>query len=149
MQKALVALATAGFLFSGYMSGVKLFSGNCAFNESCPYFLGYPSCYFGFAMFTVIFVLSVLLWLRKMDAVKALTSLIAVGVLGILFAGYYTIGEMSVLFNQGLGAYLLGLPTCAYGLIFYVAITALALKARCAAKKNTPADTAPTETPAA
>ena len=147
MYKTLFALATGGFLFSGYMSGVKFFSGNCAFNEGCPYFLGYPACYYGFVMFTTIFVLSVLLWLRKMDAVKALTSLAVVGVLGILFAGYYTVGELSVLFNEGLGAYLLGLPTCAYGLIFYVAITGLALKARCAARKAAPVDTATPETP--
>jgi uncharacterized membrane protein len=147
MYKTLFALATGGFLFSGYMSGVKFFSGNCAFNEGCPYFLGYPACYYGFVMFTVIFIVAGLLLFRKMDAGKALTSLTAVGVLGILFAGKYTIDELPLLFDQGLGAYLLGLPTCAYGLVFYVAITVLALKAR-RANKATPLDTPTTESPA-
>jgi hypothetical protein len=82
-----------------------------------------------------------------MHANKALASLIAVGVLGIVFAGKYTIDELPLLFDQGLGAYLLGLPTCAYGLVFYVAITVLALKAR-RAYKTTPLDTPATETPA-
>jgi hypothetical protein len=150
MHKTLLALALGGFLFSGYMSGVKFFSGNCAFNEGCPYFLGYPACYYGFAMFTTIFILSILLVLRKMGAVKALTSLVVVGILGVLFAGYYTIGELQVLFNEGLGAYLLGLPTCAYGLVFYVAITGIALKARGNAKKGGVAIDAPvSEAPSA
>ena len=130
MHKPLFLLALAGFVFSGYMSGVKFFSGNCAFNEGCPYFLGYPACYFGFAMFTLITVFAGLLFFRKLDAKKALLGLIVVSMLGILFAGYYTIGELPLLFEQGLGAYLLGLPTCAYGLIFYVTIGILAVRAQ-------------------
>lgn len=136
MHKALFLLALAGFAFSGYMSGVKFFSGNCAFNESCPYFLGYPSCYFGFVMFTLITVFAGLLFFKKWDVKKALLGLTIVSVLGILFAGYYTLGELSLLLEEGLGAYLLGLPTCAYGLIFYTAIGVLALRARRSASTN-------------
>ena len=49
------SLGLAGILFSGYLSAIKFFSATCAFNEPCPYFLGYPACYFGFGMFLIIF----------------------------------------------------------------------------------------------
>jgi hypothetical protein len=48
-------LALAGLLFSGYLSTVKFFSDTCAFNESCPLFLGYPACFYGFAMYLIMF----------------------------------------------------------------------------------------------
>src|ERR1019366_10609833 len=51
----LFILASAGLLFSGYLSAVNLFSHTCAFNESCPFFLGYPACFYGFAMYLVMF----------------------------------------------------------------------------------------------
>jgi hypothetical protein len=54
----LLALASAGLLFSGYLSAVNLFSGTCAFNETCPYFLGYPACWYGFAMYLIIFLVT-------------------------------------------------------------------------------------------
>jgi uncharacterized membrane protein len=146
MYKTLFALATGGFLFSGYMSGVKFFSGNCAFNEGCPFFLGYPACYYGFAMFTLITVFAGLLFFKKWEAYKALAGMIVVGILGILFAGKYTLDELPLLFNEGLGAYLLGLPTCAYGLVFYIAITILALMAR-RTKNTVVVDTSAPETP--
>ena len=37
-----VLLTLSGVLFSGYMSSIRFFSDQCAFNEPCPYFLGYP-----------------------------------------------------------------------------------------------------------
>lgn len=141
MHKALLYLALAGFAFSGYLSGVKLFSGHCAFNEGCPFFLGYPACYFGFGMFTLISLFAGLLVFKKWDAQQNLNSLLFVAVLGILFAGYFTFRELPILFSEGLGAYLLGLPTCALGLIFYVIIAAVAWKAR---NTQTPVETNPT-----
>jgi hypothetical protein len=35
-----LGLAAAGTLFSGYLNTVRLFTGSCAFNESCPFFSG-------------------------------------------------------------------------------------------------------------
>jgi uncharacterized membrane protein len=145
MHKALFLVAIAGFLFSGYMSGVKFFSGACAFNEGCPIFLGYPACYYGFAMFTLITVFSGLLLFKKWGERNALYALMIISGLGILFAGYYTLSELPLLLREGLGAYLLGLPTCAYGLIVYVSIMVLAVKARCSLKKG--AVSVPEESP--
>lgn len=143
MHKALFLVALAGLAFSGYMSGVKFFSGACAFNEGCPYFMGYPACYFGFGLFTLITISAGLLYFGKWGAGKALTALIFVSGLGVLFAGYYTVGELSVLFEEGFGAYLLGLPTCAYGLVAYVAVLVLALRARFAHSETQPSFTTP------
>lgn len=125
----LTVLAVAGLLFAGYMSGVKFFSETCAFGESCPYFLGYPACYYGFAMYLVM-TLDLLLVRFVPRLMRAgFLSVATVSFLGILFAGYFTMGELPKLFSEGLGAYLLGLPTCAWGLIVYIAIFAVSLRA--------------------
>jgi uncharacterized membrane protein len=126
MQKSLLALSLAGLGFSGYLSGVKFFTDGCAFNEACPYFLGYPACYFGFAMYVILTALSVLLFVGHIERPLIVRGIIGVSVLGIIFAGYFTLGEISTLFTEGFGAYMLGLPTCALGLIFYVTISIIA-----------------------
>ncbi len=123
----LFILSVAGVLFSGYLSGVKFFTTTCAFNESCPYFWGYPVCYFGFAMFLVITIFSTLLLCSKIKKGRGMLGLGVVSFLGIIFAGYFTLLEIPILFAEGFGAYLLGLPTCALGLIFYIAIFVITL----------------------
>jgi hypothetical protein len=126
----LLGLVSAGLLFSGYLSAVKLFTDTCAFNEGCPIFLGYPACYFGFVMY---FVMAILLLAMRSGVLREhamLYGLLGVSALGILFAGSFTLEELPRLRAEGMGAYLLGLPTCAYGLIVYLAlfgVTAAAL----------------------
>ncbi len=46
---------------------------------------------------------------------------------GLCFAGYFTLGELPVLFRDGFSAYALALPTCALGLIFYILIFILSI----------------------
>ncbi len=58
--KTIAYLALAGTLFAGYLSFMKLLTSTCAFNESCPYFLGYPACWYGFGMFLIMLVLSII-----------------------------------------------------------------------------------------
>lgn len=123
----LLLLSVAGALFSGYLSSVKYFTSSCALGESCPVFLGYPACYFGFAMFLAITALSTMLVLSRIEAKRGLLGVSAVSLLGILFAGCFTLKEIPILFQNGFGAYVLGLPTCAWGLLFYVFIFGLAM----------------------
>lgn len=130
MKKAILLLSIAGLAFSGYLSGVKFFSKTCAFNESCPYFLGYPACYFGFVMYVILAILAFMLVRGRADAHKVLNGIILVSGVGILFAGYFTVGELPTLFRDGFSAYFFGLPTCALGLIFYIAIFVIALMRR-------------------
>ncbi|KKU78477.1 MAG: hypothetical protein UY04_C0036G0004 [Parcubacteria group bacterium GW2011_GWA2_47_7] len=125
---SLLSFVLAGLLFSGYLSATKLFSGTCAFNEGCPFFLGYPACYYGFVMY---FAMSAFLLLEQFGALGtkvALRSVFIVSALGILFAGYFTISELPTLVSSGIGAYLLGLPTCAWGLIVYIIIFIVSIK---------------------
>lgn len=122
MKKVFLALSFAGVVFAGYLSSVKFFSKTCAFGESCPYFLGYPACYFGLGMFLALFIIA-LLWNREaIQKLNALMLTMIISLAGILFAGYFTLQELPILFEKGLSAYVLGLPTCALGLIFYITI---------------------------
>ena len=120
---ALFVLILAGLLFSGYLSAVKLFSGTCAFGESCPYFLGYPACWYGFSMYLFMFIVTGIGLTRKLPLVALCKADAAVSLLGIIFAGSFVIQEIAAAQVTGT----LGLSTCVYGLIFYIAIFATAL----------------------
>ncbi|MFA6536196.1 MAG: hypothetical protein WC250_02380 [Candidatus Paceibacterota bacterium] len=120
--RLVLMFSVAGLLFAGYLSGVKLFTSTCAFNETCPYFLGYPACWYGFAMYSAMTILAVLVWTGKMNVAKGLNSILGVSILGIIFAGYFSLIEMPRLLSGGFTAYVLGLPTCVLGLIFYILI---------------------------
>ncbi|KND47634.1 MAG: hypothetical protein AB201_01725 [Parcubacteria bacterium C7867-006] len=124
----LFVFSFGGLLFAGYIGGIKFFTETCAFNESCPYFLGYPACYYGFAMYLVLSVTSYLLITNRVLLAKGLRIVSGVSLLGILFAGYFTFKELPLLFTDGIKAYALGLPTCALGLIFYVLIFVLSMR---------------------
>jgi len=119
-------LSLGGTLFAGYLSGVKLITKNCAFGETCPYFLGYPSCWYGFAMFLVLLVLALLGRYGKMPERKAAKGLLGVAALGTVFAGSFVVQEVAGWFAAGhVLLYGFGLPTCVYGLVFYVALLIL------------------------
>ncbi|MFA5999790.1 MAG: hypothetical protein WC783_02290 [Candidatus Paceibacterota bacterium] len=122
----LFILSLGGLCFAGYLSGVKIFTSTCAFNESCPIFLGYPACYYGFLMYLMLAISAYLLLNNRLETVKGAKRMMLVSFLGILFAGYFTLGELPILFSEGFSAYALVLPTCALGLIFYILIFILA-----------------------
>jgi uncharacterized membrane protein len=107
--RILFFLALAGLLFSGYLSAVKLFSGSCAFNEPCPYFLGYPACWYGFAMYLFMFITASLGFAGKISPAATLKASAVVSFIGILFAGSFVVQELVF-------------STCFYGLVFYIAI---------------------------
>ena len=64
------------------------------------------------------------------DGKKANEVVFGVSILGILFAGYYTLGELPTLFEKGISTYILGLPTCALGLLFYLFVFTLSYRLR-------------------
>ncbi len=145
--KIAVVLTLAGVLFSGYLSGVKLISGTCAFKESCPVFLGYPACYYGFAMFSTMFVATLIALVRKAAGRWPLKLNLAVSVLGMIFSGSFAVSEIAAWFKPGqFRLYGLGLSTCVYGFIFYIAIfifTLVAMKREVPAASATAATTPP------
>lgn len=119
-KKVILLTSIAGTLFSGYLAGIKLFSKACAFNETCPYFLGYPACFFGFGIFFVLLIISIFGILDKVSSRMLMRSNIFVSFLGVLFAGQYIWGETQAIMNGA--RYSLGLPTCTYGFIFFAFI---------------------------
>ena len=125
MKKIILGLGIAGILFAGYLSATKLFAKTCVFGESCQNFLGYPACYFGFAMFLLITSLAGLMFLNKIKEERGFSYIAFVSMLGVFFAGYFTILELPRLWAEGPSAYFFGLPTCTYGLIFFALIFGL------------------------
>lgn len=116
--KTTFILSVGGVLFSGYLSAVKFLSGTCAFNETCPYFLGYPACWYAFGMYSIIFVATGLALWDRIRITSAAKASAFVSLLGILFAGWFVVEELWQSKLTGV----LGLSTCVYGLIFYILI---------------------------
>lgn len=127
--KTALGLALGGTLFAGYLSGVKIFTGTCAFNESCPYFLGYPTCWYGFGMFLAMTIVSALGLAGRLAPKKAAVANAWIAAAGTLFAGYFVVDEVSRwIALPAATRYGLVLPTCVYGLAFYVIILALSVR---------------------
>lgn len=126
-------LSLAGSLFAGYLAGVKLFSGTCAFNETCPYFLSYPACFFGFGLFFSIFLVTAIAWIFKITKYCPVVINVVISFLGILFAGYFVAKEIitvpAVTLFSLQPQYDLGLSTCSYGFIFFVLVFVITLVA--------------------
>ncbi len=133
LNKILI-LSIAGMLFSGYLSAVKLFSQTCAIDSGCSYFLGYPTCYYGFAFFVLIFILTLAnkfcSWGGEKLAVARLNALRAVSALGIAFSLYFSVVEIWKMISEKMVYGALILPTCFYGLIVYIWVFVLAMKLR-------------------
>lgn len=127
-HKKMLLLSAAGTVFAGYLSGVKIFSKTCAFGESCPYFLGYPSCYYGFVMYLAMFVIALYAVMKTVKERWIAQSIATISFLGILFSGYFVWLELSLFLSGEPATYALLLPTCAYGLIFYIAIFWLSVR---------------------
>jgi hypothetical protein len=110
-----------GFIFSSYMSFVKFFSKTCAFGETCPLFLGIPACYFGFLMFSLLFMFSILFIIEKWETPFIANLIFYTSMLGVIFSGFFAFSEIPLLIENGL-VYKFGLPTCILGFIFFFMI---------------------------
>ncbi len=127
--KTVLVLALGGTLFAGYLSGVRLFTKTCAFSEPCPYFLGVSACWYGLGMFSFMLIASALAVMKKIRASAAKKIILAVSFAGILFAGYFTFVEVAS-WLRAVTRYALVLPTCAYGLFFYLLLFFLSVSHR-------------------
>ena len=125
--KITLGLTTAGTLFSGYLTAVRLLTGSCAFNESCPFFLGYPACWYGFAMFASMLGVSVAALTGRLNVEPAAKTIGGISFLGTIFAGHFVWAEVSSWLAARSANYQLVLPTCVYGLAFYLAILILSI----------------------
>ncbi len=137
---SIILLAILGTLFSGYLSAVKLFSKTCAIDTGCSYFLDYPTCYYGFAIFALIF-LSALAnkfcsWGGQKMATARLHALRTFAGAGIIFSTYFSTVEIWQMISKKMVYGALIMPTCFYGLIFYIWVFALSLKYKAVRNNN-------------
>jgi uncharacterized membrane protein len=122
----LILLSLAGALFSGYLSYSTLIAGMCPLNEGCAYFFGLPSCVYGFLIFAVLLALSIIALKNK----KADKYIYYASIIGIIYAVYTSIIDLFFTACIGGCKYSLLLPSCVYGLAFYIAIFILSNKTR-------------------
>jgi uncharacterized membrane protein len=115
--KAVSIISFIGVLFSGYLSFGTVISGVCPLNGECPFFLGYPACYYGLAMFMITLIASLMSFKPKQDKDNLTKVILVVSFVGVLFAGYFSVGEILNPRN-----YALILPTCVYALIMYILV---------------------------
>lgn len=115
------ALSLFGVLFAGYLSYSKLFSATCALTEGCSFFLGWPTCFYGFALFTIIFAFACISLASKKMFRK---TIVFFSFVGILFSGYFAVYEIFFtplnMFNGA--SYSLLLPSCVYGAIAFIIV---------------------------
>lgn len=57
--KIIVWISIAGMLFSGYLSYTELFKGACPLG-GCSNILGIPACVYGFVMYLIVLIISIL-----------------------------------------------------------------------------------------
>ncbi len=128
----IILLSIGGLLFSGYLSAVKLFSKTCAIDTGCSYFLGYPTCYYGFAIFALIFASALAnkfcSWGGKKMATARLHALRSFAGVGIAFSAYWSFIEIGKMISEKIIYGALVLPTCFYGLLVYIAVFYLSFK---------------------
>ena len=115
-------LTLMGVLFSGYMTFFHIFTNRCAFGETCPLFLGKPACWYGLFMFSLMFLTSLLAVFRIISPEAARKIILIVSVIGVVFAARFAVPEIQLLMSGHGGRYPLLLPTCTWGLVFYVLI---------------------------
>jgi uncharacterized membrane protein len=57
--KTILIISIAGILFSGYLSYSELFRQTCPLG-GCSYLLGAPVCVYGFVMYALVLIISIL-----------------------------------------------------------------------------------------
>ena len=119
-------LALSGTVFAGYLSAVRLLTKQCALDRPCPYFLGFPACWVGFALF--LFLLGAVA-LTRMGYLTVMAAPVMAGfsLIGIVFSGYFTLKEVFVWVRSTEPSKKLVLPSCAYGLVFFIVIFILSV----------------------
>lgn len=123
LPKLTLLFILIGIAFSGYLGGNSL-SGTCPIGGACPYFLGYPACFYGLAMYSALLVVFLLSWKGRLAKPKALLAQMGIAGLGVLFAASLLVQE--VLIDRPIAI-------CAMGLVMYGAIFVLSWRQRAAA----------------
>ncbi len=117
---ALAALSTIGIAFSGYLTLYTFTFGR----SGCElYFFGFPSCFYGLLLYSLILVPSISLLLAGRNWRTA--ALVGTSIVGIGFSASLTAYMMSLRGCSNLT--ILGVPPCLLGLLMYALLLILAL----------------------
>lgn len=122
--KVLLGFSLLGVLFSGYLSYNRYFGAagcaqgffSCAGNGRPVLIIGQPTCIYGFAMFLVIAILTILA-IRSTQPKSLINSSFVLGLIGVLFSigvASYELWGIDLAFNQ--------LPACVYGFFIFLGI---------------------------
>lgn len=118
----ILVIAIAGIIFSGYLSYYSLFTDGCSEAIiSCGgaepvEIFGLPTCVYGFFMYLVVIILSIMALVKDKKRPLQKTIFI-IAIIGVLFSGSLSVYE---LFFQG--TEFTELPACVYGFIMYLGI---------------------------
>jgi uncharacterized membrane protein len=58
--KVILVIAIGGMLFSGYLSYGELIQQTCVLGGGCSSLFGIPVCVYGFVMYTLVLIVSIL-----------------------------------------------------------------------------------------
>jgi hypothetical protein len=83
----------------------------------------HPACYYGFALFATLLGISVFGWAARTERSWPAIANAAVSAAGVLFAG-----QLAVIELVAGGHYAMILPTCAWGLLFFLAVLISSLR---------------------
>lgn len=126
--------AALGSLLSGYLSYWNYFGPSCTAGPlswlvSCGgptkvLIFGQPTCIYGFVMFFLVFIIALVAAFKRPTG-PLIGTIIALGVAGTLFSGGLVVYEVLILKLQ-----FTTLPSCVYGLLFYLGILVSSLLGR-------------------
>ncbi len=111
----LVSLSIVGIAFSGYLTYYTFSTGQSGCEQ---YYFGFPSCFYGLVIYSLIFVPSV--WLFLSDRNKITTALLVLSVIGIGFSRSLTAYIVSLRSCTSLTVF--GIPPCVMGLAMYILV---------------------------
>jgi uncharacterized membrane protein len=109
----LLVVIVFGMGFSGYLTASVLLSSTCPLNGGCSLVFGYPSCMYGFTMYTIMLIILLLTWPGKIVFSTGRKLILIVSVIGMLFAGSLLIEEYAD--NKPI-------TICAVGFVMYLLI---------------------------
>jgi uncharacterized membrane protein len=82
-----------GMGFSGYLTAGVLMENSCPLNGGCARVLGYPSCMYGFTMYTIMLIFVLLTWTGKLVFATGRRLVLIVSAIGMMFAGALLVDE--------------------------------------------------------
>ena len=89
----LLALTIFGMGFSGYLSYGVLSANTCPLNGGCTRVLGYPSCLYGFTMYTIMMILVLLTFRKQIVFATGRKLVLLISAIGMIFSGSLLVEE--------------------------------------------------------